>query len=194
MRRQNEPVAAVSSESAQKHLALIYLIRAGEAFIMVPILLVVLLIGFGIIFGADHFLVFIVLVSFLLVGAWRIAKEPDRFSKIFRPFQEMKAKFQHVNANNIGNFAFIFAAFAAHDVYQLMPAKPFKVDPGTSGLLMSFLHRDSLWIFVFLGLWIYLKALLGRLLELNSPAPSENSSPDNPDIPEFPQKSPLLPL
>ncbi len=73
--------AVVSLDSARRHPALIYLIRGGEALIVIPILLVILLIGVSLIFAADRFLLFIVLTSFLLVGVWRISRD---FPKVRR--------------------------------------------------------------------------------------------------------------
>ncbi len=89
----------------------------------------------------------------------------------------MGENFMRVNANSIGNFAFIFAAFAAHDFYQLMPAPSFHPAYERTNEFTPFLNRDFLWLIVFWALWKYLKVLLARLLELNSSSTPEKLTP-----------------
>ena len=54
--RKEVPPAVVSPDSARRHIALICLIRGGEALIVVPLFLLIMLIGFGYLLGEEQFL------------------------------------------------------------------------------------------------------------------------------------------
>lgn len=187
--RRNGPVW-VSFESARKHYALIYLIRTGEAFLVVPVLFVILAIGFLLTLNplrdtANHSAAFsiVMLSAILFVSVVGIARFWHRMSNSNR---DVLWRFKDVNTNSISNFSAIFAAFASHDYYRLML-------PATSASRNGLGDRDLMWIFVFMALWTGMKFILNRLLEINSSSSSQNP-PVDPDIPEFPQKSPLVQL
>jgi hypothetical protein len=191
------PPLVVAPESARRHLAVIYLIRAGEGVILLPFLIFVAVIGYGFLMAffphrsapaRNEGVSFVMLPAILLICAAVVVGAIRRFRKSgFLIFT--RQKLEDVSEDNIGTFSFVFAAFAAHDFYRLMPPAPAKILPGFVGML----NRDFMWIVVFWVLWKGTKVLLSRLLELNPPS-SRQSPPDDPDIPEFPQKSPLLPL
>ena len=61
-------------------------------------------------------------------------------------------------------------------------------------LVVLLVNRDTLSLIVFWILWHAIKVVLLRVLELNPPNPPQNLPPIDPDIPEFPRKSPLIQL
>jgi hypothetical protein len=198
--RTRREVTVISSDAARKHIALVWLIRAGEALFVGPLLLLALMIGFGFVvsinpfqrqpvYGAVYSVVMLIIV--LVVSTFLIGSARHRFLKF--DSRDLILKFQRVTSNSVSNFSFVFAALSAHDVYQLMLAKLPKSIPGISQALLPFLDRNLLWIFIFWGLWRLTYAVLLRVLELNHPAPRKEP-PIDPDIPEFPQKSPLVQL
>jgi len=175
-------------------MALICLIRGGEALITVPILLVLLLIFTGFVFSMldnafrDTFpngkiFSITMLIAIFLVLAVMIVRLPRH---IFKSRRELLLGFQRISTVNVSNFAFIFAGFAAHDFYRLMPAVASAAHPHLT-------NRDFLCLFVFFFVLNSLKIFLKILLEL-PPVDRSQDPPDDRHIPEFPQKSPLLPL
>jgi hypothetical protein len=170
----------VSPEVAQKHVPVICLIRGAEGLILVPLALFVVLIGAGFLSqfnpfspaqNSNVYFSFVMLGLVLFVGAFFIARTVNRIRKADPP---RFPNFWRVTENSISTFAFIFAAFAAHDVYQLMP--DWKPQPHMP-LLMPFLNRHFLWIVVFfLGRSCAL-TILRRVLELNPKTPPQNPAP-----------------
>ena len=89
----------------------------------------------------------------------------------------------------------VFAALAAHDVYQLMPAKHQVPGHGVSLFKVFILDRSMVWPIVFFGLWRLVYVVLLRVMEMNPPKYPQNVAyppPPDPEAPEFPQKSPLI--
>jgi len=193
-RDRRQVIGTVTPEVAQRHRALIYLIRGSESLILVPLLLVVVLIFAGFFLSIidsinrdtlTHgriYSIALLLGVFLMIAA--VAVRLRR--RIFKSRRELFQNFQSASTTNVSNFAFIFAAFTAHDFYRLMRGA---ASADTSHLST----RDSLWPFIFFGVWLSLKVFLNILLELPPSRPSQDP-PDDRHIPEFPQKSPLLPL
>ena len=81
-------------------------------------------------------------------------------------------------ADAAANFAVVFGLLLALDWYYLLPVVP---------------CRGVLAVGVFLLFSKLIKAYLKQVLGLNDPRPPQNPPGDR-HIPEFPQKSPLLPL
>jgi hypothetical protein len=122
--------AVVSPEAARRHRAVIYLIRGTEIAVAAPILALIALIGLGFFLsinpfrnqtaGSEAYSV-IMLIAFLVVVAGIVAKSIVRYrnfgwSAVFR-----NVNFLKVDTNSVSNFAFFFAAFAAHDLYHYLP-------------------------------------------------------------------------
>ena len=122
--------AFVSPDAVHRHLTVIYLIRSIDIILVVPILLFFLLFIPLTIFGFlseinpfrrppvyNEVFSVVMLIGILMGSAALIVKTlhriPQSVGDFFRRFQE-------VNANNISNFCFIFAALAAYDFYHLM--------------------------------------------------------------------------
>ncbi len=186
------PPLTVAPDSARRHIALIYLIRSGEAMIVIPIVLGLAVLGVSVLLSPFHSgdlyvkndgASFLMLPAALLICAIVVIRCILHFQKPGRALSVFK-KLEDVNENNIGTFSFVFAAFAAHDYYRLMPPAPLHST--------SLANRDC-WVLVFWGFWIAMKFILKRILEVTPPS-SRQSPPDDPDIPEFPHRSPLRPL
>jgi hypothetical protein len=167
----------ISPDSIRKHLALVCLVRGVELLVAVAILGLIMLIFGGSLISVDPFrshpglskayviavmiAVPLLLVTTLLVlPAWRRqwSCEGGFFRNVLR-----------VDSNLVSNFAFLFAAFASHDFYQLWPFR------ATAPVHHSpFLDRELLWIFVFYGLWRGSKSLLLHILEMRRQEPPAN--------------------
>lgn len=200
----------VSSESARKHLATIGLVRLGEAFVVVPLVFLALIIVWDIVCAINPFrsqaraiieipgqpvvgeicsvtLCIIILVLIFFIGRKLI----ERLAKF--NLHTVFEKILQVNTNSVSTFSFVFAAVSAHDFYQLMPAKSPEPGPGVSPFLVIFFDRN-MWFLVFWGVWRLVYVVACRVLELNPPRPPASSAdlPCDPDTPEFPKKSPLV--
>jgi len=173
----------ISIDSIQKHLALVCFVRGVELLLSVAILGVIMLMVAGSLISVDPFrahpglskayvITVMIAVPLLLVTtvvvlpAWRRhwSWEGGYFRNILR-----------VDSSSVSNFAFLFAAFASHDFYELWPFRastPFQHNP--------FLDRELIWIFVFFGLWNGVKKLLLRILEMRRKEPPENLAPPFP--------------
>jgi hypothetical protein len=142
----------------------------------------------------DEFVALVLLLVVLLMFAWLllilfqfcVKSAPAAFGQLFR-----------IDPNAVSNFAFLFAASAAHDLYYLLPTKV-PAFLRVSTLTETLLDRTILSYLVFWILWRAIKTLLLRILELNmaEAPPNSPSSRDSidPDAPEFPRKSPLVQL
>jgi len=179
----------ISPDSIRKHLALVCLVRGVELLVAVAILGMIMLIFGSSLMSLDPFrahpglskayvITVMIAVPLLLVTvvivlpAWRRlwSWEGGFFRNVLR-----------VDSNSVSNFAFIFAAFASHDFYQLWP---FRVTAPVHHY--PFLDRELLWIFVFFGFWNGTKSLLFRILEMRRKEP--------PADPEPPDSAPFVPF
>lgn len=203
IRRGNRSIAAVSPEVARKHLPLICLISVPQVLLVAALLALAAGIFLGFLLSINPFhrqsayseaFSIVMWIITLLVAAAVIVKSIERHRKSEARFLRDMLR---VNANSVSTFAFIFAAFASHDVYQLMPR--WEPQPHTT-LLMHFLNREFLWIAVFfLGRSCVITFLM-RVLELNPKAPPQDPEPPDsgPFVPFNPydlsQNKPIRPL
>ena len=208
--RKKEPIVVVSPDSAQKHIAIIWLIRAGEALIIGPLTLLALAIGVGFVISINPFKpqalpleipdqpvaseIYSVIMCIIVLGVGFFIgrKLIGRLAKFDR--HSFYEKHLRVNSNSVSMFSLVFAAVSAHDLYQLMPAKPPEPGPGVSAFRVFILDRNIMWILVFWGLWRLVYVIVCRVLDLKPPAPPASSKepPIDPETPEFPRKSPLV--
>lgn len=206
MKRPNvKPVAAISRETAQQHLAMVWLVRAGEAIIIVPLTSLALMIGFGFVISLfpfskqplvipDHPLasqIFsVIMCSLILAIAFFVGRSLFQKRADYK-LQAVIRSFLRVTTSSVSTFSLVFAALAAHDVYQLMPAKHPDIGPTFpqpwNAIIMD---RHLIWPLVFWALWRLVYVVLCRVLELK-PLKSSISSV-GPDAPDFLRKSPSV--
>jgi len=134
-----------------------------------------------------HVVSLAILVGVLLMSAWLGLI----LFHLIKGLWKLKPDLWKADANSVSNFSFIFAILFAYNLYHLMPPAS-KPVPGHVGWMTLLLNREFLCMIAFWSLWLGLKFFLRRLLELNRPVSPPPT--DDPDIPEFPQKSPLIPL
>jgi hypothetical protein len=182
-RRRDLVPAIISGDSIQRHLPLVCLVRGAELLVAVTILGLIMLIFGGSLISVDPFrahpglskayaIAVMIAVPLLLVTtlvvlpAWRRqwSWEGGFFRDVLR-----------VDTHSVSTFAFLFAAFAAHDFYQLWP---FRIS--TPVHLNPLLDRELLWFFVFYGLWRGTQSLLLHILEMRRKEPPENLAPPFP--------------
>ena len=173
LRSQQIRPAVTSPDSIRAHFPLVCLIRGAEFLIGGVICFGIALIGLGFLLQINPFQQHPVfsplfsipmLVIMLLVGAYLVVK---LIKGLLTPGLPILQAFRRVDANSITTFAFIFAAFVAHDVYHFLPPSKLgarDVPPTFGG---SVLDRDFLWILVFWLAWFSAKALVRRVLKLN---------------------------
>ena len=176
----------ISLDSIRKHLALVCLVRGVELLLGVVIFGLIMLILAGSLLSLDpwrahpglskaYAITVMIAVPLLLVTmvvvlpAWRRhwSRDGGFFRNVLR-----------VDSISVSTFAFLFAALASHDFYQLWPFRasaPVHHNP--------FLDREVLWFFVFFGLWNGVKNLLLRILEMRRKEPPSN--PEPPDSGSF---------
>jgi hypothetical protein len=104
---------------------------------------------------------------------------------------------RRVDKITVADFASVFALFAARVFHYSLPAHLPKAVNDHLGVTMRdpFSDRGARMLWTYLALYLFyklIKASLLRVLELDPPAVSQNRPPIDPDIPEFPQKSPLV--
>lgn len=211
--RKKEPVVFVSSDSAWRHAALIWLIRGTYVItaIFAAILLLAIMValpmgavGETITDASNSWafritMAFAVLTTILLFGL--IMK------KVF--YEGFRKDFRKVNTDSVANFSSIFALLLAIDWYLVLPPHLPKaiVDYfGSNPFFYPFdeqrspggpTYRGMLSFVAFYIFFRLIKAYLMHILDLDSPEPPQNlptPPPTDPDIPEFPQKSPLVQL
>jgi hypothetical protein len=147
--RKKEPILVISPDSVRKHIAMIWLIRAGEAFIIGPLLFLALMIGLGFVISINPF-------------------KPQAPPLVEIPGQPV-----------------------ASEIYSVIMCI---IILGVGLFIGRKLIDRHLWPLVFGGLWRLVYVVVCRVLELKPPAPPASSKepPLDPDVPEFPRKSPLV--
>jgi hypothetical protein len=187
------PMPAVATEPTQKHPALIWLIRGTGALIAIPSVLMLVV---GLVMGV------ISLFHRTGIQGWLMA--------LFLLLPVITfgttclvgyCMWRRIDKTTVANFAFIFAVLVARTFYYSLPPHLPKVI--NEHLWIFFRDQGDRPGFTYRGFWAFLvfilfynliKACLMQTLELNASSSSQNLPPIDPDIPEFPQKSPLVQL
>lgn len=200
-------MSVAAPQPSRSHAALIWLIRGTfivtAIFLAIFLLFILVAVPFSIIFresanasnpmGYRLTMVFVGLILILFYGF--IVK---------RNYHNFRKDFWKVNADTVANFSIVFALLLAIDWHHFLPPNlPQAIVHrfGSNGFLASLLepgpgihYRGVLSIIAFFLFNKLIKAYLMRVLDLNSPQPPQNPPPSDPDIPEFPKKSPLIQL
>src|SRR5260221_6049734 len=199
-------MTATTFQPPRSHIALEWLIRGTNA------LFAVMATAFLCLIGVSFFLLLItktisiflppgqatshhydtVLQAIPLILALGMAIPFVRYSRMGRDM------WQSVNKDNTGFFVLLFAYLIAHVFYYAMPFNLPKTLNDHLWIIFQSREGDHgayrfLWSMIVFFLFRHLiKSYLMRAFKLDSPARKPPS--DDPTIPEFPQKSPLVPL
>jgi hypothetical protein len=186
--RKKEPIVFVSSESARRHFALVWLIRGTGVLLALCSAITAFIIVAGqferpdIHSWASRILCSVGVACFVLV-----------FGIISKIGCDM---FRNLNTTTLANFSFTFAVLLATAWYHLLPPHLPKsiADYFASNSPFVEDYRRFLSYIAFFLFYKLIKAYLMQNLGLNASNPPQNRPPIDPETPEFPRKSPLVQL
>lgn len=162
----------ISLDSARRHFLLVYLICGTEWLILGALLSMLALMTWGLFLQINPFsrppgmsLGFSVgvLAIMLLLVAYFISRAIHWFPM---GRASLLSGFRNLTVNSVSDFAFVFAAFVAHDLYHFLPPSNHAAGHEPANPAALFLERDMLWVIVFWCVWRSTKSLLVGLLRL----------------------------
>lgn len=188
-----------ASPSSRSHAALVWLIRGTGALVAIPSIVFAL--------GSVIVLPFFIIGTVRTGGGWMEVGLMSGLMLVGLLFYGVLAKvgydmFRKVNGTTISNFAFIFSVLVARTLYYFLPVNyprfvgdyvgnnPFFEQGDGPGIT----YRVTLGFIVFLLFYNLIKPYLLRTLGLSGSNPPQNRPPTDPEVPQFPQKSPLVQL
>jgi hypothetical protein len=106
---------------------------------------------------------------------------------------------RQISATTVANFAFIFSFLLAKVFYHFLPRNLPRLITDHIGNKISHGDDDISWrtVLAFIAFFIFyfvIKEIFLQVLGLNHSGRPQNLEIPGPDVPQFPEKSPLLPL